>query len=212
MKLVTSGSILPSGPREASEEDPLAALIAGANAGDRAKLQKILEAVAPSMLAVVRVVLGPDHPDVLDVGQESLMALKDALRIFRGESSALQYARQVALLTALSARRRWRSRERRLQEWRRDVIDAPQIGPGEDSLMRARRAAVFRGLLDELPDIQAESFALRVVLDYSLPQVAQATGAPLNTVRSRVRLAKEKLRRRIETDPALRDVLKGGDR
>jgi RNA polymerase sigma-70 factor (ECF subfamily) len=50
---------------------------------------------------------------------------------------------------------------------------------------------------------------LRVVLDYSLDQVAAATGAPINTVRSRVRLAREKLRQRIEDDPALLDVLRG---
>jgi len=31
-------------------------------------------------------------------------------------------------------------------------------------------------------------------------------------VRSRVRLAKEKLKRRIEMDPALYDILRGGER
>jgi len=49
--------------------------------------------------------------------------------------------------------------------------------------------------------------ALRVMLGWSLEDVAQATGAPLNTVRSRVRLAKEALRRRIEADPSLADRL-----
>jgi RNA polymerase sigma-70 factor (ECF subfamily) len=34
-------------------------------------------------------------------------------------------------------------------------------------------------------------------------------GVPLNTVRSRVRLAKEALRRRIDADPALREILRG---
>ena len=42
--------------------------------------------------------------------------------------------------------------------------------------MRARRTAAFRGLLDHLPDEQAETFALRVVLDYSLDQVARRDG------------------------------------
>ena len=47
------------------------------------------------------------------------------------------------------------------------------------------------------------------MLDYSLDQVAEATGAPVNTVRSRVRLAREKLREKIEGDPELWDVLRG---
>jgi RNA polymerase sigma factor (sigma-70 family) len=212
MKLLTNGPQVANGPAEAVEEDPLVGLIAGATAGDRVKMGQILEAVAPSMLTVVKVILGPDHADVPDVAQESLIALRDALRIFRRESSVIQYARQVAVRTALSARRRWRSREQRLAEWHRDRVVAPTPGPGEEAVVRARRTAAFRSLLDELPDVQAESFALRVVLDYSLPQVASATGVPLNTVRSRVRLAKEKLRRRIETDPALREMLTGGDR
>ena len=38
-------------------------------------------------------------------------------------------------------------------------------------------------------------------------EVARATGAPLNTVRSRVRLGKEALRRRIETDAVLASAL-----
>jgi RNA polymerase sigma-70 factor (ECF subfamily) len=39
--------------------------------------------------------------------------------------------------------------------------------------------------------------------------VAAATGAPVNTVRSRVRLAREKLKLRIEGDPDLMDMLRG---
>jgi RNA polymerase sigma-70 factor (ECF subfamily) len=171
----------------------------------------ILQAVAPAVLTVVRVILGPDNPDVPDVAQEGLMALRDALRIFRRESSVTQYAKQVAVRTALTARRRWRSREQRLQEFRRET-ETGESETVDDPLVRARRTAAFRALLDDLPDAQAETFALRVVLDYTLPQVASATGVPINTVRSRVRLAKEKLKRRIETDPALYDILRGGER
>jgi RNA polymerase sigma-70 factor (ECF subfamily) len=61
-------------------------------------------------------------------------------------------------------------------------------------------------LLEDLPEEQADVLALRVVLGLSLEEVAQATGAPLNTVRSRVRLAKEALRRRIESTPELADL------
>ncbi len=45
--------------------------------------------------------------------------------------------------------------------------------------------------------------ALRVVLGWSLPEAEAATGIPLNTVRSRVRLAKNALRAAVEADPML---------
>ncbi|HVZ71590.1 MAG TPA: RNA polymerase sigma factor [Polyangia bacterium] len=192
-----------------AEADPLAPLLAPATAGDADALARILRAAAPAMLGVVRMILGADNADVPDVAQESLLAVKDALRSFRRESTVLQFARQVAVRTALSSRRGRRARDRLLDRYRVDVAAQPAFTDATDPALRARRAAAFRRVLDDLPDEQAETFALRVVLDYSLEEVAAATGVPVNTVRSRVRLAREKLRERIEADPALHDVLMG---
>jgi DNA-directed RNA polymerase specialized sigma24 family protein len=62
-----------------------------------------------------------------------------------------------------------------------------------------------RALLDDLPEEQAEALALRFMLGWSLIEISEASGAPVNTVRSRLRLAKEALRRRVEADAALAD-------
>jgi RNA polymerase sigma factor (sigma-70 family) len=194
---------------EGHAPDPLLALLVDANAGNRDSLTRLLRATAPAVLSVVRMILGPDNPDVPDVAQEGLLAVKDALLTFRRESTVLHYARQVAIRTALSARRGRRSRDRLLERYRLESAVRPAVGPLNDPAERARRTATFRRLLDDLPDEQAETFALRVVLDYSLDQVAAATGVPINTVRSRVRLAREKLRHRIESDPALLEMLRG---
>ncbi len=48
---------------------------------------------------------------------------------------------------------------------------------------------------------------MRIVLRSALEEIAAESGVPLNTVRSRLRLAKERLRARIENDPDLRDTL-----
>src|SRR5258708_20036969 len=75
--------------------DPLVELLEDANAGNRDSLGRILAATAPAVLAVVRVILGAGNPDVPDVAQESLLAVKDALRGFRGDASLPQYALQT---------------------------------------------------------------------------------------------------------------------
>jgi RNA polymerase sigma-70 factor (ECF subfamily) len=168
-----------------------------------APIREIPPLAAPEMTAVIRVILGRDHPDVTDVTQESLLALRDALVSFRRESDLMQYAKQVAVRTALSSRRRSRARNKQLALTQRN----PE-GASHQAVARARRLAAFRGLLDELPEPQAEAFALRVVLDYSLPQVAEATGASLSAVRSRIRIATEKLKHRIKAGPTLRELLK----
>jgi DNA-directed RNA polymerase specialized sigma24 family protein len=72
----------------------------------------------------------------------------------------------------------------------------------------ARRRDLLRSLIDLLPEEQAETIGLRFMLGCSLREVAESTGVPEDTVRSRLRLAKEALRRRIEEDPAAADLLK----
>jgi RNA polymerase sigma-70 factor (ECF subfamily) len=77
----------------------------------------------------------------------------------------------------------------------------------QDDTRAARRRALLRDVVADLPEAQAEALILRSVLGYSFEEVAAATGAPLNTVRSRLRLAKEALRRRIETDARFLELL-----
>jgi len=156
---------------------------------------------APEMTAVIRVILGRDHPDVSYVTQACLLTLRDSLVSFRRESSLIQYAKQVAVRTALSSRRRSRSRNKQIALTQRN----PQ-GASHQVVARARRLAAFRGLLDELPEPQAEAFALRVVLDYTPSQVAEVTGASVSTVRSHIRIAEEKLKQKIKNGPTPREI------
>ena len=70
-----------------------------------------------------------------------------------------------------------------------------------------RRKEILRELLAELPAEQAEALAMRVVLGWSIEEIAVQSSAPLNTVRSRLRLAKESLRKTIESQPGLCEAL-----
>jgi RNA polymerase sigma factor (sigma-70 family) len=71
----------------------------------------------------------------------------------------------------------------------------------------SRRMDLLRTLLDEIPAEQAEALCMRTMLGWSLEEIAQVSGAPLNTVRSRLRLAKEALRTRIDANPSLAEEL-----
>ena len=83
-----------------------------------------------------------------------------------------------------------------------DAIEAPR-----EELEATRRKEFVRGLLDTIPEEQAEVLVLRIMLGWALKDIATTSGAPLNTVRSRLRLAKEALRRRIADDPVLAEAL-----
>jgi RNA polymerase sigma-70 factor (ECF subfamily) len=85
-----------------------------------------------------------------------------------------------------------------------DDLEAP---PSEDVGAASRRREAIRELVDRLPEEQGEVLVLRIMLGWALKEIADTTGAPLNTVRSRLRLAKEAVRKRIADDPVLAEGL-----
>lgn len=178
------------------------ALLERAVRGDAAAIGQLLKQLAPGMIRASRQLLGSSHADVDDVVQQSLIGLVQALPSFRGECSLAHFASRIVTRTALAARRRTALRGDRLD----DAIEPDGFGveASQDAAVEAeRRRHAVRALMERLPEEQAETLALRVVLGFSLEEVAEATGVPLNTVRSRVRLAKTSLKKRIEADPRL---------
>jgi RNA polymerase sigma factor (sigma-70 family) len=183
---------------------PLARLAA---AGDSGATTQLLRALAPRLVAVVRAVLGRDHPDIDDASQQALIGFVQALPAFRGDCDPIGYARVIAVRAAIAVRKRARERSARSADGAEaDALPGDHPSPREVAAAQ-RRKTVLRDLLAELPAEQAETLALRIVLGCSLEETARETGAPLNTVRSRIRLAKERLKSRIESDPSLVEML-----
>ncbi len=197
----------PSSTPSVDQAAELTALARLAGSGDPVATRRFLDQVWPTLSRVVNGVLGSRHPEVDDVIQQSLIAVLQALSAFRGECHPAGYASRIALHVALRARRNTAVRRARSETLAQISASDPDVlWPGCE-VSAERRKKALRDLLTELPEEQADALALRTMLGWSLEEVAQATGAPLNTVRSRVRLAKEALRRRIEADPSLADEL-----
>lgn len=177
--------------------------------GERAALSRLLRALGPQVLRVARGVLGGGHPDLEDAAQESLVAIAAALPSFRGECGVTHFACRIAARKCVAARLRSRNRQQHREAIAAGQAPLASAEPGLGTTRSARRDALLE-LLDTLPPEQAETMVLRIVMGFSLAEVADATGAPVNTVRSRLRLSKEALRHRIESDPRLRETLEVG--
>jgi RNA polymerase sigma factor (sigma-70 family) len=186
----------------------LEALARAATAGDHAALQSLVTTIAPDVLRVIRTVLGTAHPDVEDLVQDSLLGLVRALPGFRYESSLTTLALTIAFRHALGAKRRQRDVTRWIDTFHRleEPLVSPPSSPAQ-TLEIERRRGLVAGLLTTIPKPQAEALGLRVVVGLSIDEIAHATLVPPNTVRSRLRLAKEALRKAIEADPALSEFL-----
>ena len=192
----------------AAESTPASAAVMLARAaagGDVLAMDDLLHDVQPKVRRVVCAVLGRSHTDVDDVCQYAMLAFAQSLDAFRGECEPVHFASRIAARTAMAWVRRSRETSKRFQ----DGVDLEQLASAPTEPLvdteRSRRMAVMRDALARIPMDQAEALALRIVFDWSLPEVAKATGAPMNTMKSRVRLAKNALRAIIDSDGAMRD-------
>jgi len=174
----------------------------------------LVGALCGGMLRIVRKVLGRGNADIDDVTQDAVIALLSALMAFRGECSVEHFANRIALLTALAARRRARARARTVEpesdsfdELAAADSDGGQHASPLTTAVAARRRLLVRQLLDELPDVIAEALASHFILGYTVDEIAAASSVPANTVWSRLRLGKQALRRKLERDVELAEML-----
>jgi len=164
--------------------------------GDARATAALLVLVAPAVQRAVRTILGSRGVDRVDVNQQAMLNVVRALPGFRGDCHPAGYAARVAVHTALSARD---ERVRSCDPGDPAEVAAPG-GKDGDGAPAAHRQHLLRDVLGRLPAEQAEILALHVVLGQSLAEVAQVTATPLDTVKSRFRLAKEAVRRRLNGD------------
>jgi RNA polymerase sigma-70 factor (ECF subfamily) len=190
---------------DAAAEEVFSDLAVAARRGDRDATTKLLRLTAPAVARSVRMVLGPKHPDVDDVIQQTFIAFIRALGTFRGDCHPAGFATRIAVHMAISSRRHASSQRTRVEALAALVSQGPDSIAADPDLA-ARRRRLVRDLLDQLPEDQAETLALHLMLGY-LPEIAGATGCPVNTVKSRLRLAKCALRRRIEDELLFFDEL-----
>jgi RNA polymerase sigma factor (sigma-70 family) len=171
-------------------------------------MRQVVETVAPAMLRAIRKVMGSRTPDVEDVLQDAVEGLLQALGSFGGRCSVLHFACRVAVLSALAFRRRSTFRA----QFAADVENAgeasasPTASPME-GVCAKRRRLLLAWLLDELAPAQAEVLILHCALGFSVAEVAASLDCPVETTRSRLRLAKQVLRERILANRQWAEIL-----
>jgi RNA polymerase sigma-70 factor (ECF subfamily) len=168
--------------------DLLAQLAAGARGGDTRALEQLLLALLPRTRNLVRYLIGGD-PDVDDVAQTALWAIARKLHTFEGRSVLTAWTDRIVARAAFAEIRRRATRPKTAPETPLESV--PTTGAVNADYL-ARRWMVR--LLDQLPLEQREAVVLHHVMEWTVPEVAEETGAGEETVRSRLRLAKARLR------------------
>jgi RNA polymerase sigma factor (sigma-70 family) len=199
-----------SSPGPRPRPDDLLQMAHAVAAGNPEAAATLVAHVGAPMLAAVRRVMGPRSSDVDDVAQDAVIALLGALETFRGECSVVHFAQRIAVLTALTARRRIRVEQRCADPDAPPLESVPQPDDGMHSPWAAaisrRRRELVQQLLDELPDVLAESLALHFAFGYTVEEIAATGSISPNTVWSRLRLGKRALRRKLGRDAQLTEL------
>jgi RNA polymerase sigma-70 factor (ECF subfamily) len=161
--------------------------------GDPTALRSFLAAVAPIVRRVCRGVMGRDNPELEDAIQDCLIDVARALSQFRSEGKASHYVTKIAMRRAIACRQRARAQSQQRSTLEPAALAATTFDPALEA-----RANLVRSLLDALNEEQAKALLLHVMLGHSTEEIAIMTGVSVNTVKTRLRLGKEQLRRLLK--------------
>jgi RNA polymerase sigma-70 factor (ECF subfamily) len=174
-------------------QDPDRPLVARAAAGDRDAFTELVKR-HQSRVYNLAMALGVPRADAEDVAQDVFIRVYRGLERFRGDALFRTWLYQV---TVNAARSHLASAGARAVAARaRDDEGAPPAEPAVDDPF-ARRLAdrqVIDRALATLPAEWREAVTLRDVEGLSYREIADATGAPLGTVESRIFRARQQLR------------------
>jgi RNA polymerase sigma-70 factor, ECF subfamily len=167
------------------------ALIDLLRSGDRDAFGWLVEREGTSVFRACLRILGRPA-DAEDVAQESFVMAYRSIGGYRGDGSLRGWLLRIA------TRQAFRRLSQRRPTADLDAVPEPRLADttADPSRVVGRvedRAAVRRAVAD-LPDPYREVVALRFFGDLSLAEVAEATGRPLNTVKTHLRRGLERLR------------------
>jgi RNA polymerase sigma-70 factor, ECF subfamily len=200
-----------AGPHEVGMSHELdRALVSAALRGEARAEQTLVRRLLPHLRAVARAILG-DGADADDGVQVALMRVLERAASYRGEAPIERWARTVAVRACL------RLAEGNRRHRASDVPDNDALAlthEVDDDTLLDTLPGPIGAYLERLPAGQREALVLRHALGYSVAEIAELVGIPVDTVKSRLMFGLRALRRSIRRDqlPRLREAGTHGGR
>jgi RNA polymerase sigma-70 factor (ECF subfamily) len=166
------------------EPDPR---VARAKSGDAEAIHSLLVELIPRVRNLIRYLVRSDA-ETDDFTQDALIVVLRDLATYRGEGTLYRWADRV--VARVTIRRLRSERARAVVELRPQPQDVEPTCSSDELLLRR---AVVR-LLDRLPFEQRHALVLHHVLEMTVSEIAKELDTPVETIRSRLRLARNKLR------------------
>lgn len=161
------------------------ALVAAAQAGDRAAMEQLVRSQYDRILGVCRRITG-NESDAADAAQEALIAMVRGIGRFDGRSAFSTWVYRIATNASLDELRRRRRRPLTVvPSDDHPAHEASDPHAGERFEQVAEREAIEAALLT-LPEEFRVPVVLRDVADLDYQEIADTLGVPIGTVKSRI--------------------------
>jgi len=158
---------------------------------------------------VLRIVKHTD--DAEDVAQEVFMTIYRNLKTFRGESALKTWIYRIAINTAINHAKKLSREFRQILEHGNDKAVAHSPPEDEDAIKNQENKKMIARLLDALNPDQRACIVLRNLEGLSYQEIAENLNIPINTVRSRIKRAREAMmslsKPRYTLSPEMRGIL-----
>ncbi len=186
-------------------------LVAAWLAGDADAARRLVGRLLPQVRKVLFRVLGPDA-EYEDWVQETMFQAFRSLPGYRGDASLETWVTHVAVNVARHAFRRRSRREKIVAE---PAVSAGEPDPAPSPEGTAERRELLQALyrlMDGLDEDKRLALALHEFQGLPVSRVAELTGVPLSTAKSRIWFGRKELLRLARRDPVLGPLLAAAGR
>jgi len=187
------------------------ALTQAAAQGNQQARRALADRLLDRTRSTVRILVGA-NPDADDIAQLCLLEVLRSAGNFKGQGRLERWADRIVVRRTMRLLRRGRPKMQREVPSEALLEDAAAELDLEDELGRRQVWRRLAALLQKLSPERRVVVALSLLHDHSLAEIAEITGAPLNTVRDRLQTGRKKLRKYILNDPELRACVPRGKR
>jgi len=148
--------------------------------------------------------LSGSYDDASDIAQEAFVRAWNNLKSFRGDAAFSTWLYRIVTNIFLDERKRKKNRQHRSLEEERDLdessvtrqYEAPSPGP-QDIAEGEERRRILEQAISSLPDNQKAMVVLYHTQGLAYEEIAEITGLPMGTVKSRLNRARLALRDRL---------------